>query len=327
MFTSLKVVRMALVDCDCSRRSATRARRRLIGTRCSGRSPKFCCTGAATAGKAGLAAAGAVTGAGTAAGLAGTAEEASTSPLVTRPSLPVPVTSAAVIPLSASSLAAAGMATSLLLPPVAGAAAATGVAAAVASLTTAFTSSGLIWAEPSVSMRAMTSSLTTLSPSFFTSCAMMPALGAGTSSTTLSVSISTRISSMATASPGFFFQVSRVPSATDSDSCGTLTSTMAMMSVLSVLGARARRCSGKPRTYQRCLLGQDETLELAEGLIEQRLLLLLVQVGIATGGRGRGRAAGVSQLLTFAPCSRAHSAGRRTRHPGSAARPGTRRCR
>ena len=41
MLTSLKVVRMALVDCDCSRRSATRARRRLIGTRCSGRSPRF----------------------------------------------------------------------------------------------------------------------------------------------------------------------------------------------------------------------------------------------------------------------------------------------
>jgi hypothetical protein len=41
MFTSLKVVRMALVDCDCSRRSAIRARRRLIGTRSSGRSPRL----------------------------------------------------------------------------------------------------------------------------------------------------------------------------------------------------------------------------------------------------------------------------------------------
>ena len=39
MFTSLNVVRIALVDCDCSSRSAMRARRRLIGTRCSGRSP------------------------------------------------------------------------------------------------------------------------------------------------------------------------------------------------------------------------------------------------------------------------------------------------
>jgi hypothetical protein len=41
MFTSLNVVRMAFVACDCSRRSAMRARRRLMGTRCSGRSPRF----------------------------------------------------------------------------------------------------------------------------------------------------------------------------------------------------------------------------------------------------------------------------------------------
>src|ERR1044071_1022739 len=39
MFTSLNVVRIAAVDCDCSRRSATRWRSRDIGTRCSGRAP------------------------------------------------------------------------------------------------------------------------------------------------------------------------------------------------------------------------------------------------------------------------------------------------
>ena len=50
MFTSLKVVRMALVDCDCTRRSAMRARKRLMGTRCSGRSPRFMADGADTAG-------------------------------------------------------------------------------------------------------------------------------------------------------------------------------------------------------------------------------------------------------------------------------------
>ncbi len=38
MFTSLNVVRIALLACDCSSRSATRARSRLIGTRCSARS-------------------------------------------------------------------------------------------------------------------------------------------------------------------------------------------------------------------------------------------------------------------------------------------------
>ena len=59
--------------------------------------------------------------------------------------------------------------------------------------------------------------------------ASTPLAGAGTSSTTLSVSISIRISSISTASPGFFFHCSKVASATDSDSCGTLTSTIAMI--------------------------------------------------------------------------------------------------
>ena len=39
MLTSLNVVRIAAVDCDCTRRSATRWRSRDIGTRCSGRAP------------------------------------------------------------------------------------------------------------------------------------------------------------------------------------------------------------------------------------------------------------------------------------------------
>ena len=227
MLTSLKVVRMALVDCDWIRRSAMRARRRLIGTRCSGRSPRFCAVGAATAGS-GLATAagtGAATGAGTAAGLAPPATAASTSPLVTRPSLPEPATSPTARPLSASSLAAAGIATSPFEPPVAvGTAAATGAADG-----TATTCRGLTPAWPSVSTLAMSWSLTTVPPSGTTIWASTPAAGAGTSSTTLSVSISIRISSMATASPGFFFHVSRVASATDSESWGTLTSTMAMM--------------------------------------------------------------------------------------------------
>src|SRR5260363_43024 len=55
-----------------------------------------------------------------------------------------------------------------------------------------------------------------------------PATGAGTSSTTLSVSISMTISSAATASPAFFFHCSKVASETDSESCGTFTSTIAI---------------------------------------------------------------------------------------------------
>ena len=81
-------------------------------------------------------------------------------------------------------------------------------------------------ALPSVSIRAISSPATTVLPSPRTISAITPAAGAGTSSTTLSVSTSIRISSIATASPGFFFHCSRVASATDSDSCGTFTSTI-----------------------------------------------------------------------------------------------------
>ena len=130
MLTSLKVVRMALVDCDCTRRSAMRARRRDIGTRCSGRSPRFIPVGADTVGS-GLATAattGAATaGAGAALGAAAPAATApSTSPLVTRPSLPVPGTEPDARLLSAISLAAAGMATPALLAEAGAAAAGAG---------------------------------------------------------------------------------------------------------------------------------------------------------------------------------------------------------
>src|SRR3990167_7041265 len=90
MFTSLNVVRMALDDCDCSRRSATRARRRLMGTRCSGRSPRSgLATGAVTWGSTLV---GTPVGITAAVDCTPPATAASTSPLVTRPSLPVPAT-------------------------------------------------------------------------------------------------------------------------------------------------------------------------------------------------------------------------------------------
>ncbi|MBT9499133.1 MAG: Hsp20/alpha crystallin family protein, partial [Zoogloea sp.] len=57
-----------------SRRSATRARRRLMGTRCSGRLPRCCAAGAATCGKAVL---------GTPVGMA-TAEISSNAPGTTK---------------------------------------------------------------------------------------------------------------------------------------------------------------------------------------------------------------------------------------------------
>src|SRR5204863_284083 len=153
MLTSLKVVRIALVACDCSRRSATRARRRLIGTRCSGRSPRLTATGGATAGSG-----------------------------------------------------------------------------------------------------------------FATAGAAGAALGGATAG-------------FATASPGFFFHCNSVASATDSDSCGTLTSTIAISFFrCSIRAARTRAACAAQRPPRLLIpsLAEDEALDLAEGLVEQRLLLLLV---------------------------------------------------
>src|SRR5450830_777928 len=180
--------------------------------------------GAATCCRAGLAgAAGAANGAG-AAGLTPPAMAPITSPLVTRPSLPVPATSVADIEFSASILAAAGMAMSPL--PAGDAVSAVGTGAF--GVATDLTSSGLTWAEASVSMMAMTSPATTVEPSPLMIWTMVPAAGAGSSRTTLSVSISIRFSSRATGSPTFLCHASMVASATDSDSWGTLTSICAM---------------------------------------------------------------------------------------------------
>ena len=83
---------------------------------------------------------------------------------------------------------------------------------------------GAATAFPSVSIVAITSPAFTVPPSPLTIFASTPSAGAGSSSTTLSVSMSIRFSSRFTASPTFLCQASRVASATDSDSCGTLTS-------------------------------------------------------------------------------------------------------
>src|SRR5690349_3257008 len=129
MFTSLNVVRIAAVDCDSTRRSAMRARKRDIGTRCSGRAPWVTgagagggpfAAGAGAEGAAGAAfaagaadAGGALAGApdGTAAAtLARVASASATSPFVIRPPRPVPATLDGSTPCSAIILRAAGSA-------------------------------------------------------------------------------------------------------------------------------------------------------------------------------------------------------------------------
>ena len=147
-----------------------------------------------------------------------------------RPSLPVPVTAPAAKPLSANIFAAAGIATPAMLLDVAAEAACAGTGAdAAAAGAGAAAGAAAAPTLPSVSMRAINCSATTVAPSPTKISDNTPLLGAGTSSTTLSVSISINISSAATKSPAFFFHVSMVASATDSDSCGTFTSVNAMM--------------------------------------------------------------------------------------------------
>ena len=125
---------------------------------------------------------------------------------------------------SGAPLDAAGIATRIL-EGVGAAAAAAGAGAAPAAAAGAGAAAP---ATAAVSILAMTWSAATVAPSPCTISTITPAEGAGHSSTTLSVSISMRISSTATASPTFFFHCSRVASATDSESCGTLTSTIAI---------------------------------------------------------------------------------------------------
>ena len=226
---------MALEDCDCSRRSATRARSRLMGTRCSGRSPRLT-LGGATCGSACATAAATVIGATAKAtatgGAAGVATAASTSPLVTRPSRPVPATLPTAIWFSAISLAAEGIATAPSETergvPTADGGALPGAGAAPGAVAAAT-------ARPSVSIRAINCSAATTAPSACTNSSSRPEAGAGTSSTTLSVSTSISISSTVTMSPTCFFHCCKVASATDSDNCGTLTSTIAI-ALLSTTG-------------------------------------------------------------------------------------------
>src|SRR5882762_1376174 len=289
MFTSLNVVRMAAVDCDCTRRSATRWRKRDIGTRCSGRPLSSAVSiGAFTSGSAGRAASAkapaalaAVAAAGAAAKAAGCSAD-NTSPLVMRPSRPVPTTCEAARPASASRLAAAGIgAAACAKAPAAKAAGAVAARAAGAVAAAGLPAAALAEAG---SIIAITSPATTVLPSGLTICASVPAAGAGTSRTTLSVSTSINTSSSSTRSPAFFFHCSSVASETDSDSCGTLTSTIEIFLCSDRIGSTV----------------QHQALELGERRIDQRLLLLDVLRVVADRRRSRGRAPGVAKLVLIA---------------------------
>ena len=172
-----------------------------------------------------IAAAVAATGVG---GAAARSMAASMSPLVTRPSLPVPGTAAASRPDSAESFRTDGASgTSAALAAAGGERrlrrrgrrrGGLGRAGAAVAALLAPTPS-LIW--PSTAPTA------TVSPSLAAISLSTPAAGAGTSIVTLSVSSSTSGSSTATASPGFLNHLPIVASVTDSPSVGTRISVMA----------------------------------------------------------------------------------------------------
>src|SRR6185437_65905 len=146
---------------------------------------------------------------------AGAALAASTSPLVRRPSLPVPAIAPASSPLSSTSLRTAGPERSSWLAAAAGAGFASAVAGAIFGTDAGFAAAALpsaIWPRIAPTF--------TVAPSATAISSSVPATGALISSVTLSVSISTSGSSMATASPAFLSQRPTLASVTDSPSAG-----------------------------------------------------------------------------------------------------------
>ncbi len=157
------------------------------------------------------------------------------SPLVTRPSLPVPGTVAGSTPLSAASLrtdGASGSSSDATL-----AARRRGRRRRLRRLGSAARPwrgrlgggrlGGAAWRPRRLPGSGRAARPTaTVSPSLAAISASTPAAGAGTSIVTLSVSSSTSGSSTATASPGFLNQRPMVASVTDSPSVGTRISAM-----------------------------------------------------------------------------------------------------
>src|SRR3954452_21574693 len=83
----------------------------------------------------------------------------------------------------------------------------------------------------------------TVSPSPASTLTMVPAVGEGTSASTLSVEISTRTSSRSTESPSFLCHSRTVPSVTDSPIAGMVTCTVVFTAIESLTLARRRRPS------------------------------------------------------------------------------------
>ncbi len=211
---------MAAVFCASLSRRAMVCRSRVIRTR-SSRAASSGGDGARTW----TAAAGVATGVGCA---AARSMAASMSPLVTRPSLPVPGTAAASMPVSAAILRTDGAEARRPpalweLPPASAMLRAVALAAPFRRASPA----ALAGAAPAPSLIAPRRAPTaTVSPSLTATSVSTPAAGAGTSMVTLSVSSSTSGSSTATVSPAFLNHLPMVASVTDLPRVGTRISAM-----------------------------------------------------------------------------------------------------
>src|SRR5579859_211364 len=280
MSTSLKVVSMAAVFWASLRRRAIVARSRVMRTR-SSRAASSGGDGARTA----TAAAGCATGSGCA---AARSMAASMSPLVRRPSLPVPGTVEASRPLSAASFrtaGASGTSAGGLGGAVFGACVAAGCwrgtgcsgPASIGLARSVFCSGRPAGTAPGPSLISPSSAPTaTVSPSLTAMLAKTPAAGAGTSKVTLSVSSSTNGSSTATASPSFLNHLPIVASVTDSPRAGTRIS--AMIAVLQGLPSSA----------------PADDLLLFQRVVQKLLELRQVQRHLPDRGRSGRRPAGVA---------------------------------
>ena len=230
---------MAAVFCASFRRRAMVCRSRVMRTR-SSRAASSGGDGARTW----TAAAGAATGVGCA---AARSIAASMSPLVTRPSLPVPGTADGIHAGLGRELAhrrrqrrvgGRRLGSSRLRRRWRGCGAA---AAGSAGRGCAFAG-----AAPAPSLIAPRSAPTaTVSPSLTATSVSTPAAGAGTSIVTLSVSSSTSGSSTATTSPAFLNHLPIVASVTDSPRAGTRISAMALIRSFAGLDARGRSEDGE----------------------------------------------------------------------------------
>ena len=164
------------------------------------------------------------------------------SPLVTRPSLPVPGTPPASMPVSsailrtegASASAAAGLGAAGLGCGGAWGATFAAAGAALGGAGAALAGAPPSWICPSKAPGA------TISPSLARISASTPDAGAGTSTVTLSVSSSTTGSSAATASPGCLNQRPMVASVTDSPSVGTRISVVMIVSLVTAASVQER---------------------------------------------------------------------------------------